>query len=50
MSAREFCADILKNAIISTLGTALYEPAVLDKGPWGSYVMQRIICVLEQKF
>ena len=40
----------VNDAIISTLGTALYGPIIMDKSPWGTCVMERIIYSLQLVF
>ena len=40
----------VNDAITSTLGTALNGPAIMDKSPWETCVMQRIIYSLQLMF
>ena len=40
----------VNDVIISTLGTALYGPTDIDKSPWDTCVMQRIIYILQLMF
>ena len=40
----------VNDVITSTLGTALYGPTDIDKSPWDTSVMQRIIYILQLMF
>ena len=40
----------VNDVIISKLGTALYGPTDVDKIPWETCVMQRIIYILQLMF
>jgi len=40
----------LKNILIVHISTRRENQTIVDKSPWDTYVMSRIICVLELKY